>query len=31
VLLSSPFSLPPGHYRDVMDMILRFDPKDTLH
>ncbi|HEV2561872.1 MAG TPA: hypothetical protein VGT78_07000 [Rhizomicrobium sp.] len=30
VLLSSPFSLPEGHYRDVMDMVLMFDPKDTL-
>jgi hypothetical protein len=31
VLLSSPFTLPAGHYKDVMDMTLRFDPKDTLH
>jgi hypothetical protein len=31
VLLSSPFSLPAGHYKSVMDMTLRFDPKDTLH
>lgn len=31
VLLSSPFALPAGHYRDVMDMTLRFDPKDALH
>jgi hypothetical protein len=31
VLLSSPFSLPAGHYKAVMDMTLRFDPKDALH
>lgn len=31
VLLSSPFALPEGHYKPVMDMTLRFDPKDTLH
>jgi hypothetical protein len=31
VLLSSPFSLPAGHYRPVMDMTLSFNPKDTLH
>ena len=31
VLLSSPFSLPAGHYKTVMDMTLRFDPKDALH
>jgi hypothetical protein len=31
VLLSSPFTLPAGHYKDVMDMTLRFDPKDALH
>lgn len=31
VLLSSPFTLPEGHYKPVMDMILRFDPKDALH
>ncbi|HEY1837702.1 MAG TPA: hypothetical protein VGG36_08610 [Rhizomicrobium sp.] len=31
VLLSSPFVLPSGHYRPVMDMTLRFDPKDALH
>jgi hypothetical protein len=31
VLLSSPFALPAGHYKSVMDMTLRFDPKDTLH
>jgi hypothetical protein len=31
VLLSSPFSLPAGHYKPVMDVTLRFDPKDALH
>ena len=31
VLLSSPFALPEGHYKPVMDMVLRFDPKDALH
>jgi hypothetical protein len=31
VLLSSPFTLPEGHYKPVMDMTLRFDPRDTLH
>jgi len=30
VILSSPFSLPPGTYRDVMDMVIAFDPKDTV-
>jgi hypothetical protein len=28
VLLSSPISLPPGEYRDVMDMTLVFNPRD---
>lgn len=31
VLLSSPFALPEGHYKPVMDMTLHFDPKDALH
>jgi len=28
VLLSSPISLPPGEYRDVMEMTLVFNPRD---
>jgi hypothetical protein len=28
VLLSSPISLPPGEYSDVMDMTLVFNPRD---
>jgi hypothetical protein len=31
IILSSPFSLPQGRYRETMDMVLTFDPKDTLH
>lgn len=31
VLMSSPFSLPAGHYQGVIDMILDLNPKDTLH
>jgi len=31
VLLSSPFTLPPGNYHDGMDMILSLNPRDTLH
>ena len=31
VLLSSPFSLPPGNYHDGMDMVLSLNPRDTLH
>ncbi|MBK5199087.1 MAG: hypothetical protein JJE37_12545 [Methyloceanibacter sp.] len=30
VLLSSPIALPPGHYQDVMDMVLELNPRDTL-
>lgn len=30
VLLASPIALPPGHYRDVMDMTLKLNPRDTL-
>jgi hypothetical protein len=30
VLLSSPISLPPGDYQDVMDMVLYLDPRDAL-
>jgi hypothetical protein len=30
VLLSSPIALPPGHYQDVMDMVLYLNPKDAL-
>jgi hypothetical protein len=30
VLLSSPFALPPGNYRDVMDITLSLNPRDTL-
>ncbi|HTQ14799.1 MAG TPA: hypothetical protein VMH86_13070 [Rhizomicrobium sp.] len=31
VLLSSPFALPPGDYKDTMDMTLRLNPRDALH
>jgi hypothetical protein len=31
VLASSPFTLPPGHYRGVMDMVLDLNPRDALH
>ena len=31
VILSSPFVLPPGQYRDVMNMVITFDPRDTRH
>jgi hypothetical protein len=31
VLMSSPLSLPAGHYQGVIDMILDLNPKDTLH
>jgi len=30
VLLSSPISLPPGDYQDLMDMVLYLNPKDAL-
>ncbi len=30
VLLASPFALPPGHYQDVIDMVLELNPRDTL-
>jgi hypothetical protein len=30
VLLSSPLSLPAGHYQGVMDMVLYLNPRDTL-
>jgi hypothetical protein len=30
VLLASPFSLPAGHYRDVMEVVLYLDPRDAL-
>jgi len=30
VLLSSPISLPPGDYQDVMDMVLYLNPRDAL-
>jgi hypothetical protein len=30
VLLSSPISLPAGHYQDVMDMVLYLNPRDAL-
>ena len=30
VLLSSPLSLPAGHYQGVMDMVLNLNPRDTL-
>jgi hypothetical protein len=29
VLLSSPISLPPGDYQDVMDMVLYLNPRDA--
>ena len=29
VLLSSPISLPPGDYQDVMDMVLYLNPRET--
>ena len=31
VLASSPFTLPPGHYRGVMDIVLDLNPRDALH
>jgi hypothetical protein len=31
VLMSSPFTLPPGHYRGVMDLVLNLNPRDALH
>jgi hypothetical protein len=31
VLLSSPIHLPPGDYRDVMEMTLIFNPRDMRH
>jgi hypothetical protein len=31
IILSSPFALPEGHYRETMDMVLMLNPKDTLH
>lgn len=31
VLLSSPFALPPGHYSEVMDLILSLNTKEALH
>jgi hypothetical protein len=31
VLMSSPFTLPPGHYRGVMDIVLDLNPRDALH
>jgi hypothetical protein len=31
VLLSSPFTLPPGDYKDIMDMTLSLNPRDALH
>lgn len=31
VLMSSPFSLPAGHYQGVIDMVLDLNPRDTLH
>ena len=30
VLLSSPLSLPTGHYQGVMDMVLYLNPRDAL-
>jgi hypothetical protein len=30
VLMSSPFSLPAGHYQGVIDMVLDLNPRDTL-
>jgi hypothetical protein len=30
VLLASPFALPAGHYRDIMDMVISLDAKDAL-
>jgi hypothetical protein len=30
VLLSSPISLPAGHYDHVMDMVLYLNPRDAL-
>ena len=30
VLMSSPFALPPGHYRGVMDLVIDLNPRDTL-
>ena len=29
VLLSSPLTMPPGDYPDVMDVTLRLNPRDT--
>lgn len=31
VLMSSPFTLPPGHYRGEMDLVLDLNPRDALH
>jgi hypothetical protein len=31
VLMSSPFTLPPGHYRGEMDMVIDLNPRDALH
>lgn len=31
VLMSSPFTLPPGHYRGEMDLLLDLNPRDALH
>ncbi len=31
VLMSSPFTLPPGHYRGKMDLVLDLNPRDALH
>jgi hypothetical protein len=30
VLLSSPLSLPAGHYQGLMDMVLYLNPRDAL-
>jgi hypothetical protein len=30
VLMSSPFALPPGHYRGVMDLVINLNPRDAL-
>src|SRR5581483_1066727 len=31
VLMSSPFTLPPGRYRGEMDLVLDLNPRDALH
>ena len=31
VLMSSPFTMPPGHYRGETDLVLDLNPRDALH